>query len=156
MPAGLQNRGQRLRRHRRHAATPGLAPAAPGAPARAAAGDGQSAAVPGTAAVSSPVIYVVSLFPCWSETFIVREIQALLRLFLEADLFRYRILVAVTGLLAIFSMLAGNLLALLQTNIKRMLAYSSIAHIGYLLIVFMVCINADNRSHMHRRGGAQR
>jgi NADH-quinone oxidoreductase subunit N len=69
----------------------------------------------------------------------------LLRLFLEADLFRYRILVEVTGLLAIFSMLAGNLLALLQTNIKRMLAYSSIAHIGYLLIVFMVCINADNR-----------
>jgi NADH-quinone oxidoreductase subunit N len=70
----------------------------------------------------------------------------LLRLFIEADLFRYRILVEVTGLLAIFSMLAGNLLALLQTNIKRMLAYSSIAHIGYLMIVFMVCINAANRA----------
>ena len=70
----------------------------------------------------------------------------LLRLFLEADLFRYRILVEVTGLLAILSMLAGNLLALLQTNIKRMLAYSSIAHVGYLLIVFMVCINSGNRS----------
>ena len=70
----------------------------------------------------------------------------LLRLFLDADLFRYRILVEITGLLAIFSMLAGNLLALLQTNIKRMLAYSSIAHIGYLMIVFMVCINADNRA----------
>ena len=49
----------------------------------------------------------------------------LLRLFLEADLFRYRMLVELTGLMAIFSMLAGNLLALLQTNIKRMLAYSS-------------------------------
>ena len=71
---------------------------------------------------------------------------ALLRLFLEADLFRYRILVEVTGLMAILSMLAGNLLALLQTNIKRMLAYSSIAHIGYLLIVFMVCINSGNRN----------
>lgn len=70
---------------------------------------------------------------------------ALLRLFLEADLFRYRILVEVTGLLAILSMLAGNLLALLQTNIKRMLAYSSIAHLGYLLIIFMVCINSENR-----------
>lgn len=69
----------------------------------------------------------------------------MLRLFLDADLFRYRILVEVTGLLAIFSMLAGNLLALLQTNIKRMLAYSSIAHIGYLMIVFMVCINEANR-----------
>lgn len=69
----------------------------------------------------------------------------LLRLFMDADLFRYQILVQVTGLLAIFSMLSGNLLALLQTNIKRMLAYSSIAHIGYLMIVFMVCINAENR-----------
>tara|TARA_R110001592_G_scaffold363398_2_gene688081 strand:+ start:152717 stop:154162 length:1446 start_codon:yes stop_codon:yes gene_type:complete len=70
----------------------------------------------------------------------------LLRLFLDADLFRYRILVEVTGLIAILSMLAGNLLALLQTNIKRMLAYSSIAHIGYLMIVFMVCFDPVNRA----------
>ncbi len=61
------------------------------------------------------------------------------------DLFRFPILVELTALLAIMSMLAGNLLALLQTNIKRMLAYSSIAHIGYLMIVFMVCINSENR-----------
>jgi NADH-quinone oxidoreductase subunit N len=70
----------------------------------------------------------------------------LLRLFLEADLFRYRRLVELIGLMAIFSMVAGNLLALLQTNIKRMLSYSSIAHVGYLLIIFMVCINSDNRN----------
>jgi len=38
------------------------------------------------------------------------------------------------GVLAIASMFAGNLLALLQNNLKRMLAYSSIAHAGYLLI----------------------
>jgi len=68
----------------------------------------------------------------------------LLRLFLEADLFRYQRLVELTGLLAILSMLGGNLLALLQTNIKRMLAYSSIAHMGYLLIVMMVCLHAVN------------
>lgn len=37
-------------------------------------------------------------------------------------------------LLAILTMFAGNLLALMQTNIKRLLAYSSIAHMGYLLI----------------------
>jgi NADH-quinone oxidoreductase subunit N len=36
--------------------------------------------------------------------------------------------------LAIVTMTAGNLAALTQTNIKRMLAYSSIAHAGYLLI----------------------
>lgn len=70
----------------------------------------------------------------------------LLRLFLDADLFRYRRLGEITGLLAILSMLAGNLLALLQTNIKRMLAYSSIAHMGYLLIVFMVCVNSVSRA----------
>ena len=70
----------------------------------------------------------------------------LLRLFLDADLFRYRRLVEVIGLLAICSMLAGNLLALLQANVKRMLAYSSIAHMGYLLIIFMVCMNSANRA----------
>ncbi|MCH7979310.1 MAG: NADH-quinone oxidoreductase subunit N [Acidobacteria bacterium] len=39
----------------------------------------------------------------------------------------------VSGLL---SMVLGNLAALLQTNIKRMLAYSSIAHAGYILVAF--------------------
>ena len=38
------------------------------------------------------------------------------------------------GLFALLSMVGGNLLALLQTNVKRILAYSSIAHLGYLLI----------------------
>jgi len=38
---------------------------------------------------------------------------------------------------AIASMLAGNLLALLQNNVKRILAYSSIAHLGYLLTAFI-------------------
>lgn len=35
---------------------------------------------------------------------------------------------------ALLSMFTGNLLAIAQTNIKRMLAYSSIAHIGYMLL----------------------
>ena len=41
-----------------------------------------------------------------------------------------------TGLaiLAAASMVAGNLLALLQDDVKRILAYSSIAHLGYLLV----------------------
>ncbi|MFQ5776501.1 MAG: NADH-quinone oxidoreductase subunit N [Terriglobia bacterium] len=37
---------------------------------------------------------------------------------------------------AIATMFVGNLGALVQTNVKRMLAYSSIAHAGYLLIAF--------------------
>ncbi len=36
--------------------------------------------------------------------------------------------------MAVLSMLAGNLLAMQQKNIKRLLAYSSIAHAGYMLI----------------------
>jgi NADH-quinone oxidoreductase subunit N len=40
---------------------------------------------------------------------------------------------AVIGL-AIVTMVAGNVIALLQRNIKRLLAYSSIAHAGYLLV----------------------
>jgi NADH-quinone oxidoreductase subunit N len=35
---------------------------------------------------------------------------------------------------ALLSMTVGNFAALLQTNIKRMLAYSSIAHAGYVLV----------------------
>lgn len=37
---------------------------------------------------------------------------------------------------AILTMCIGNLGALMQDNIKRMLAYSSIAHVGYILIAF--------------------
>ncbi|MDZ4661978.1 MAG: NADH-quinone oxidoreductase subunit N [Pseudomonadota bacterium] len=36
--------------------------------------------------------------------------------------------------LAVFTMLAGNVAAIVQDNLKRMLAYSSVAHTGYLLI----------------------
>src|SRR5215831_15135071 len=38
--------------------------------------------------------------------------------------------------LAALTMFAGNLGALVQTNIKRLLAYSSIAHAGYILVAF--------------------
>jgi NADH-quinone oxidoreductase subunit N len=38
--------------------------------------------------------------------------------------------------LAALTMFAGNLGALVQTNLKRLLAYSSIAHAGYILVAF--------------------
>jgi NADH-quinone oxidoreductase subunit N len=44
---------------------------------------------------------------------------------------------AVLTLTAILSMFTGNLLALLQASVKRILAYSSIAHSGYLLIALL-------------------
>jgi NADH-quinone oxidoreductase subunit N len=39
--------------------------------------------------------------------------------------------------LAALTMFAGNILAISQTNIKRMLAYSSIAHAGYILMALV-------------------
>lgn len=40
----------------------------------------------------------------------------------------------VVGILAVLTMTVGNVVALRQTSVKRMLAYSSIAHAGYLLV----------------------
>ena len=37
---------------------------------------------------------------------------------------------------AILTMFVGNLAAIVQSNVKRMLAYSSIAHAGYILVAF--------------------
>ena len=47
----------------------------------------------------------------------------------DADMIR-----DIVAFLAAGSMIVGNLLALTQQNIKRMLAYSSIAHAGYMLV----------------------
>jgi NADH-quinone oxidoreductase subunit N len=41
---------------------------------------------------------------------------------------------AIIGVISAITMTLGNLTAIVQTNIKRMLAYSSIAHAGYLLM----------------------
>ena len=39
--------------------------------------------------------------------------------------------------IAILTMTVANVVALVQTNVKRMLAYSSIAHGGYLLVALV-------------------
>ncbi len=44
----------------------------------------------------------------------------------------------ILGLIAVTSMIAGNILALMQSNLKRLLAYSSIAHLGYVLVAIIV------------------
>jgi NADH-quinone oxidoreductase subunit N len=61
----------------------------------------------------------------------------LLRYFAAVDLGTHRALFLVFACVAVASMVAGNLLALLQDNIKRLLAYSSIAHLGYLVVAFL-------------------
>ncbi len=43
---------------------------------------------------------------------------------------------AIMWLLSVATMTVGNIVAISQSNIKRMLAYSSIAHAGYILVAF--------------------
>ena len=66
-------------------------------------------------------------------------IAALLKLFV--GVFYLKRLVAsgyawtnIVSVLALVTMLVGNLAAVRQTNVKRMLAYSSVAHVGYILV----------------------
>lgn len=54
-------------------------------------------------------------------------------------------------IIAILTMTVGNILALLQDNIRRLLAYSSIAHSGYMLIGVTVALAA---SETERAGGS--
>ena len=61
----------------------------------------------------------------------------LLRYFLMAGAHQSQPITLALSLVAVTTILAGNLLALLQDNIKRILAYSSIAQLGYLLIGFL-------------------
>ena len=67
---------------------------------------------------------------------------------IAAVVFAFRILVTGLGttvndwtpmlaILAVASLLVGNLAAIMQSNIKRMLAYSTVSHMGFILLAFM-------------------
>src|SRR6185312_9699040 len=47
--------------------------------------------------------------------------------------------------IAILTMVAGTVFAITQTDVKRMLAYSSVAHVGFIL-VGVVALNKDGLS----------
>lgn len=56
--------------------------------------------------------------------------------------------ITVLSVMAILTMTVGNVAAIMQNNIKRMLAYSSIAHAGYALVGFLgagAAVNAADR-----------
>ncbi len=68
----------------------------------------------------------------------VAVFAVLLRLFYTipaTDSFFYKLL----GGVAFISIITGNLLALLQGNLKRLLGFSSTAHFGYLLVALIAC-----------------
>ncbi len=61
---------------------------------------------------------------------------AMFRLYLEGIGENALMWVPLAGGLAAITIVAGNLMAIPQQNIKRMLAYSGVAHIGYMLVGF--------------------
>jgi NADH-quinone oxidoreductase subunit N len=63
----------------------------------------------------------------------------LLRIFAPyfQDALKSELMFGLLWIIAAITMIAGNLIALRQTNIKRILAYSSIAHAGYLMVAVL-------------------
>ena len=64
-------------------------------------------------------------------------VGAMIRMFTIIHVFNNESIVLVLTIIAAASMFIGNILALQQNNLKRMLAYSSIAHLGYIMIAFI-------------------
>ncbi|WP_437612717.1 NADH-quinone oxidoreductase subunit NuoN [Erwinia sp. V71] len=60
-----------------------------------------------------------------------------MRLFMYAPVTDSEAVRTVLALIAFASILFGNLMAISQSNIKRLLGYSSIAHLGYLLVALI-------------------
>jgi NADH-quinone oxidoreductase subunit N len=69
----------------------------------------------------------------------------LLRFFVSIDGFQYASVIESLFWVALLSIIVGNLLALMQDNLKRILAYSSIAHFGYLLVAFIAASVAGGK-----------
>ena len=57
------------------------------------------------------------------------------------------LLLYILSLLAALTMVVGNLMAIAQRNVKRMLAYSSVAHAGYILIGVAALFAAGHMGH---------
>src|SRR5437868_1995556 len=68
---------------------------------------------------------------------------ALIRVFIDGGLGQVNLtsLVVVVSIVAVLTMTLGNLVAAVQTNVKRMMAYSSIAQAGYILVGFLASLS---------------
>jgi NADH-quinone oxidoreductase subunit N len=81
-------------------------------------------------AASTPFVAWLSVAPK-AAGFVV-----IFRLYLEGVGDRVVLWVPIAAGLAAITIIAGNLMAIPQQNVKRLLAYSGIAHIGYMLVGF--------------------
>jgi NADH-quinone oxidoreductase subunit N len=55
----------------------------------------------------------------------------------QASVYLHESWITALSIMGIFTMIVGNVAAIVQNNVKRMLAYSSIAHAGYALVGFI-------------------
>jgi len=71
---------------------------------------------------------------------------ALLRIFVTGQLgfVNTTSLVLIVAIISILTMTLGNLVAAVQTNVKRMMAYSSIAQAGYILVGFVATLKGPS------------
>src|SRR5271155_2322882 len=74
----------------------------------------------------------------------------LLRLFLTVFWPNRMDWIVLVAAVAVLSLTVGNLAAMTQSNVKRLLAYSSIAHVGYILLGFVAAVNPDGS--LNQRG----
>lgn len=63
----------------------------------------------------------------------VAGVAAMLRMLFPLSSLTGNVWLLIFALLSIFTMTFGNVVALVQSNFQRMMAYSSIAHVGYIL-----------------------
>jgi NADH-quinone oxidoreductase subunit N len=92
-------------------------------------------------AASTPFVAWLSVAPK-AAGFVV-----MFRLYLEGVGVPVVLWVPLAAGLAAITIIAGNLLAIPQQNVKRLLAYSGIAHIGYMLVGF-AAVSADGVAMM--------
>ncbi len=71
---------------------------------------------------------------------------ALIRVFIDGGLGKVNLasLVIAISVVAILTMTLGNVVALVQSNVKRMMAYSSIAQAGYILVGFIASLSGKS------------
>ena len=74
----------------------------------------------------------------------------ILRLFSEALMPAVEDWQLILSLMAALTMVVGNMLALVQRNVKRLLAYSSVGHVGYLLlgVAALAAISPDGKASL--------
>ena len=96
---------------------------------------------------ATPVTAVISFVPK------VSGFVALLKVLFAVGGGTYAVppsVVHVLGWIAALTMTAGNILALRQTNLKRMLAYSSVAHSGYMLVAVTALVASAGQASTER------